>query len=163
MWLEENPPHHLKLLPKGSCGEATIIGSHAPTLLFHLCARLISGGSYSLWPMRLRNCFLGAYKLVSSFLDVVSYSRRPSHEHAGSSCLLHINTRSRPMSLSIDDSLSLSLSHTHTNSQPCEDERNQRHDILDATSSMQHDHTNRYLPSARSQLRVVLTRTQEWE
>lgn len=114
MWLEENPPHHLKLLPKGSCGEATIIGSHAPTLLFHLCARLISGGSYSLWPMRLRNCFLGAYKLVSSFLDVVSYSRRPSHEHAGSSCLLHINTRSRPMSLSIDDSLSLTHTRIHS-------------------------------------------------
>jgi hypothetical protein len=55
------------------------------------------------------------------------------------------------------------LSLTHTNSQPCEDERNQRHDILDATSPMQHDHANRYLPSARSQLRVVLTRTQEWE
>src|ERR1700733_6656475 len=109
--------------------------------------------------MRLRNGFLGAYKLVSSFWDVVSYSRRPSHEHAGSSCLLHINTCSRPMSLSIDDS----LSHTHTNSQPCEDERNQRHDILDATSPMQHDHANRYLPSVRSQLRVVLTRTQEWE
>jgi hypothetical protein len=51
--------------------------------------------------------------------------------------------------LSIDDSL------THTNSQPCEDERDQRHDILDATSPMQHDHANRYLSSARSQLQVV--------
>lgn len=50
---------------------------------------------------------------------------------------------------------------SHTNSQPCEDERDQRHDILDASSPMQYDHANRYLPSTRGQSQVVLTRMQE--
>jgi hypothetical protein len=72
-------------------------------------------GSYFLWPMRLRNCFLGAYKSVSSFWDRVPFSRRPSYEHAGSSCLLHINLRSRPMSLSIDGSLTRIHNHVKTN------------------------------------------------
>lgn len=114
MWQEENPPHHLKLLPKRSCGEATIIASHAPTLFFHLCCRTCLG-SYFLWPMRLRNCFLGAYKSVSSFWDRVPFSRRPSYEHAGSSCLLHINLRSRPMNLSTDGSLTRIHNHVKTN------------------------------------------------
>jgi hypothetical protein len=116
----KNLPHHLKLLPKRSCKEATIVASHAPTLLFHLCARPISKGkswfgSYSLWSMRLHNCFLRAYKSVNSFWDVVPYSRRPSYERAGSSCLLHISPRSRPMSVSIDGSLARIHSHVKTN------------------------------------------------
>jgi hypothetical protein len=50
---------------------------------------------------------------------------------------------------------------SHMNSQPCGDECDRHHDILDATSPMQYDHANRYLLSARSQLQVVLTRMQE--
>jgi hypothetical protein len=120
MWQEENSPHHLKLLPKRSCGEATIVASRAPTLLFSfMCQTNLKGqvlvGLYSLWPMRLHNCFLRAYKSVNSFWDVVPYSRRPSYEHAGSSCLLHISPRSHPMSLSIDGSLARIHSHVKTN------------------------------------------------
>jgi len=48
-----------------------------------------------------------------------------------------------------------------TNSQPCEDERDQRHNIRDAISPVQHNHANRYLRSARSQLQVGLTHMQE--
>jgi hypothetical protein len=112
MWQEENPPHHLKLLPKRSCGEATIIASHAPTLFFHLCAGPVSGRIFC--GLCDFATFLGAYKSVSSFWDRVPFSRRPSYD-AGSSCLLHINLRSRPMSLSIDGSLTRIHNHVKTN------------------------------------------------
>ena len=53
---------------------------------------------------------------------------------------------------------------SRTNSQPCEDERDQPHDILDAISPMQHDHRQQGIchpPGSQSQ--VVLTRMQEEE
>jgi hypothetical protein len=82
MWQEERPPHHLKLLPKTSCGGSYDTSlSCANSALSFICQtnfkRQVLVGSYSLWPMRLHNCFLRAYKSVDSFWDVVPYSRRP--------------------------------------------------------------------------------------
>ena len=114
-WREENAPHRLKLLPKRSCGGSyDNCLSFANSALSFMCRtnlrRRVLVGSYSPWPVRLRNCFLGAYKSVSSFWDVVPYSRRPSHEHAGSSCLLH----NQPSFAPNEFCLSTTLSHSHT-------------------------------------------------
>lgn len=81
MWQEgKTPSNHLKLLPKRCRREATIVVSHAPTLLFHLCARPISKGKSWLGrilcgPCDFTTAFLGLTKSVNSFWDVVPYSK----------------------------------------------------------------------------------------
>jgi hypothetical protein len=68
MWQEgKTPSNHLKLLPKRSRREATIVASHAPTLLFHLCARPISKGKS--WLGRI---LCGPCDFTTAFLGLTS-------------------------------------------------------------------------------------------